>query len=238
MGVVKNATKELITGASGSGKSFFMVKRLSPAQRLVILDCKGDMENERPFTNQINVHSEKEFLEAVKTNWKRGFKINFCMPRNRFGDVEEHKVEALGKKLCGLLLGMQRPYRDGYDSRQLVFAVDECAVAFPRKPKHGDAWVRSFFNIHARNHGINIVSITQSISDVSMFVRKNNLNNFYFKQTDYTQIETIGKTLSKAGRRMFKNLKKYEFIALQDGYVSRCKVIGNTIKTLETERNI
>lgn len=235
---VKNATKELITGASGSGKTFFTLIRLKGAKRVILLDCKGDMEKEKNFANQINVNNDKEFLQAVKNNWDGSFCINYCMPKNRFGDVEEHKVEALAKRLCGMLLGMQRPYRDNVDSRQIVLCVDEASVAFPRKPKHGEAWVRSFFNIHARNHGINILSITQSLSDVSMFVRKNNLNNFYFKQTDYTQIETIGKTLSKTGRKMFKNLQKYEFLALQNGYVSLCKVVNGKVKIIKTERNI
>ena len=208
----EDSIQTLITGRSGSGKTFFALRYIAKARRVVIFDTKLELsyKNDIPF-NVIVVSSVAELKQALKDNWGRDFKICVKPPERRPLVVDIRQARVMLKKVISVLTQAQAPYKVGRDNRQLVLLIDECHIAFP--PFKKDDWVTEFFSMHARYSGINTVNVSQRYAQVHMAIRAQRTVECIFALSEYADIKAVKDTIG--GRRatpLMRQQREYQYI--------------------------
>ncbi|MEJ5217114.1 hypothetical protein WG622_02585 [Cognatishimia sp. D5M38] len=149
-----------VWGASGSGKSSYVKKRIKGQKRLVVFD---PLDEYGPLC-KVRATSPEQVRIAMRDNWQ-GFTVRY-VPR---AGNEPRELSAL----CRLLFAAQQPFKDQGGGMPVTLVVEEMNLSFP--VHGGDVKCPGFANAcsRGRHYGIEIYGLSQRIAEVSTRFRGN-----------------------------------------------------------------
>jgi len=182
MSRAKSASRIGIWGASGSGKSTYLLDRLQGRKRVVVMDVTGDICKEG-FKRCDTVDQVRL---AMLADWK-GFRLAFC-PRTG------HEPRSLNQ-LSGILAKAQAGYEAGQHEMLITLAVDEMADAFPAFGglKHAPKFA-SLCSL-GRHKGIELIGCSQRIAEVHSKFRGNCAEAIVFQNIEPNDVKRSADTL-------------------------------------------
>lgn len=155
-----NAGRIGVWGASGSGKSSYVKRKMKDMTRLVVFD---PLDEYGPLC-KVKVRSLEEVRKAMRANW-HGFKIAYVPPAG--------KEPAALSGLSRLLIKAQGPYKEKGKGAGVTLIVEEMNLSFP--VHGGEAKAAGFAEIcsRGRHYGIEVYGLSQRIAEVSTRFRGN-----------------------------------------------------------------
>lgn len=209
----KDAGRTGVYGSSGSGKSHFVKQLIAQDKRLVVFDPLSEYAVRRDF---VTVKSDlRPCLNEIKARWQRGFRLAY-VPSS--GD----EIAELNR-LSRVLLHVQKPYFDGVPIPKVTLVIEEMNLSFPNRDI--GAHFTGFPEIcsRGRHSGIEVIGVSQGVSEVSTRFRKNCNRTVYFRQDDYTERKTIAGQLGPKYRDIVAELSLGEYLDRRGGQVERVK---------------
>ena len=155
-----------VWGASGSGKSSYVKRRMDYRKRVVIFDPQAEYEG-TACTNLDAVRAE------MARNWS-GFRISYRPPPGK----EPQALSAL----CKLLTYAQQPFKETGRGAGLALVVEEMNLSFP--VAGGAAKCPGFAQVcsRGRHYGIEVWGVSQRIAEVDTRFRGNCTETVAFRQ--------------------------------------------------------
>lgn len=171
-----------IWGASGSGKSTFAKQLVKPRRRIVIFDPLEE------YGGQVNRGDVDLVRQAMRADW-HGFKVSYVPPSGQ-------EPRALST-LCRLLLKAQEPFKAGQSKAGITLVVEELNLSFP---VHGGAAKSPGFAevcSRGRHYGIEVIGISQRISEVDTRFRGNCSQTVVFRQRGAADVKAAKQELGE-----------------------------------------
>ncbi len=189
-----------IFGSSGSGKTTKALTLVKDCKRLIVFDTLDDFVGK--FYRITSFDNLKRYL--IKS-YSTGFRIAYVPPAGS---------EPLAlSELCHFLKELQTGYKYSQHCAKITLFVDELNLSFPlgysrNKPQNGF----SFLNNQGRHYGINVIGVSQRMSQVDMPFRANLSDLFVFRLSDYNDIKTAVSMLGIDYKQKLLNLPNYKYI--------------------------
>lgn len=155
-----NAGRIGVWGASGSGKSSYVKRKIKDIKRLVVFD---PLDEYGPLC-KVKARSLEDVRKAMRKDWQ-GFKIAYVPPAG--------KEPAALSGLSRLLTAAQQPYKDKGRGAGVTLIVEEMNLSFP--VHGGETKAAGFAEIcsRGRHYGIEVYGLSQRIAEVSTRFRGN-----------------------------------------------------------------
>lgn len=205
-----NSARIGVFGSSGSGKTTLGLALVKSSNRVIFFDPLDDLPAKHRFTN---INRLKQFL--VK-NYVTGFRVAFVP---NLGSAAAQLSE-----ISQFLITMQNGFKFGDYSQLVTLFVDELDLAFPLNLSKKQSENKFYFLCcRGRHYGINIVGISQRMSQVDLPFRANLSDLFILRLADFNDINNAVNMLGQNWREPVQNLKNYEYIYKgSTGYVVKC----------------
>ena len=208
-----NSARIGVFGASGSGKTTLGLALVKSSNRVIFFDPLDDLPAKHRFTD---INRLKQFL--VK-NYVTGFRVAF-VPNLGSAAAQLNDISQF-------LITMQNGFKFSDYSQLVTLFIDELDLAFPlnlSKTQPGNKFY--FLCCRGRHYGINIVGISQRMSQVDLPFRANLSDLFILRLADFNDIKNAVNMLGANWREPVQNLKNYEYIYKgSTGYVVKCPQI-------------
>lgn len=201
MARAKNAGRLGIWGASGTGKTTYLLDRLHGVRRVVVMDVTGDLVRE----GFQRCNSVEEVRAAIVANW-RGFRLAYCATPGQ-------ETRCLNQ-LAQLLSVAQAGYEAEYHDMTLTLAVDEMADAFPATGGLKKVPHYATLCSQGRHKGIALIGCSQRIAEVHTKFRGNCNEAVVFASIEPNDVERSADTLGLRGadRNRVRNLEALHFL--------------------------
>lgn len=183
--MIKDAKITTIYGKRGSGKSTRAKMLIKDCTRLIVYDPTLEYQKERC---QI-VNNIKDMLTAIKKGWQAGFRIAY-QPQ----DNDDH-VENVAE-ILEYIKKVQINYFDEKDDRKITVLIEEMHLSIPNRPDSRLRPVLGLINI-GRHHGIEMIGVTQRISEINTTFRANTFDVYFFSLAGATEIEASAKIIGR-----------------------------------------
>lgn len=208
-----NSARIGVFGASGSGKTTLALAVVKTSNRVIFFDPLDDLPAKHRFTD---INRLKQFL--VK-NYATGFRVAFVPDLGR--------AAAQLNEISQFLITMQNGFKFSDYAQLVTLFIDELDLSFPLNlSKRQPANKFYFLCCRGRHYGINIVGISQRMSQVDLPFRANLSDLFILRLADFNDINNAVNMLGAQWRDPVQNLKNYEYIYKgATGYVVKCPQI-------------
>ena len=158
-----DGTREFVIGTTGSGKTFYTVRRTENVPRMIAIDpkrtLKKDMEHDKLIDQDMG-----ELLRYLQANEGGHFRVIY-MPTPGDEMYETHEI-------CRLLEIMQAPYRDEVPgAKKVMLIIEEAAQSVPQ-PVSRDARGALRIATMGREMGIDLMVVTQRPQSVDKTMRE------------------------------------------------------------------
>lgn len=199
-----------IWGASGSGKSTYAKNLVNNRKRVIIFDPLDE------YTGQVVRGDVDGVRRAMRDNWG-GFHVSYVPPSGQ-------EPRALST-LCRLLLKAQEPFKAGRSKLGLTLVVEELNLSFP--VRGGASKSPGFAEVcsRGRHFGIEVVGISQRISEVDTRFRGNCSETVVFRQKGRRDIEVATQELGGAVKVPSEN---FTYVAEKGGVIIGPKKVTKT----------
>lgn len=208
-----NSARIGVFGASGSGKSTLALALVKSSNRVIFFDPLDDLPAKNRFTD---LNRLEKFL--VK-NYQTGFRVAFVPD---LGQAAKQLDE-----LSKFLIKMQNGFKFSDWAQLVTLFVDELNLSFPLNLSKTQSNNKFYFLCcRGRHYGINIVGISQRMSQVDLPFRANLSDLFILRLADFNDIKNATNMLGAQWREPVQNLKNHEYIYKgSTGYVVKCPPI-------------
>lgn len=205
-----NSARIGVFGASGSGKTTLGLALVKSSNRVIFFDPLDDLPAKHRFTD---INRLKQFL--VK-NYVTGFRVAFVPNLGR-------AAEQLND-ISQFLITMQNGFKFSDYSQLVTLFVDELDLSFPLNLSKTQPDNKFYFLCcRGRHYGINLVGISQRMSQVDLPFRANLSDLFILRLADFNDIKNAVNMLGSQWREPVQNLKNHEYIYKgSTGYVVKC----------------
>lgn len=199
-----------VWGGRGSGKSTGVKERTKAEKRVIVIDPIGDYAA-AGFTAY---KTFRGLYNAIKNNWKRGFRV--VLDVSHSNDPEQELL-----KLSADLLKIQMPYFENKDDRKIVLIVEEMSILSPNVTKARGA--RAFLKLCnlGRHYGVEIIGVSQRPAEVTTNFRGNCAQHFYYRLSEARDFGAAAQIIGRKNAEMIRSLKTHEFILFENGGVTR-----------------
>lgn len=169
-----------VWGASGSGKSSWVKRRIAGLTRLVVFDPQDEyggrnLVSFRPYeADQLSSH--------IRDHWA-DFRAAYVPPAGR-------EAEALSK-LCWYLVELQDWHKaKGKPFPKITLVAEELNLAFPT---HGATLCTGFAEVcsRGRKRHIEVIGVSQRVAEVATRFRDNLTEHVVFRQADETGSQKV-----------------------------------------------
>ena len=209
--VIRDATRELVVGRIGSGKTTRALELTGGRPRVVAWDPLGQYPREHGFSR---ADSLVQVLGQLSRRWAKSFKIAY-VPQ---GDP----VAAL-HGLSVLLWEAQAHYEDGRDPRKLTLIAEELNLGFPSHalPK-GQRGFRKL-TLQGRHRGVDIVGVTQRPADIGAAFRGQVSRTYILPLEDEIEIAWALRKIGRERNAELRALKPHHYFEYSEGEVKKGK---------------
>lgn len=213
-----NAGRVGVWGASGSGKSSYVKKRIGRgSKRVVIFDPLDEYGAEGFHTIRGNMDAVRVFMGK---NWG-SFRIAYVPPAGQ-------EAAALSK-LSRLLMAAQSPFKAGASGLGVTLIVEEMNLCFPTAG--GAERCKGFADIcsRGRHFGIHVIGLSQRIAEVSTRFRGNCTETVVFRQKGPRDVKAAAAELGVSEAEV-RGLVNLSYLHEQGGAVTSGKIVHRTRK--------
>jgi len=218
MSASSNAGRVGVWGASGSGKSSYVKKRLGKtAKRVVIFDPLDEYGAEGYHTIRGNLDAVRVYMGK---NWG-SFRIAYVPPAGQ-------EAGALSK-LSRLLMAAQAPFKAGKSGLGVTLVVEEMNLCFPTTG--GAERCKGFADIcsRGRHFGIHVIGLSQRIAEVATRFRGNCTETVVFRQKGPRDVKAAAAELGVSETEV-RGLVNLSYLHEQGGAVSSGSIVHRARK--------
>lgn len=203
----KNAGQIGIFGCRGSGKTTCQKELLEERRYVIALDPMGT-EFRGPGWKRCT--NKDQIILAIKEGWNHGFRL--AIPTG----VGAGNCERFIGHFVPLLFDIQQPYSVGARhmvGHEITLAVDEADLFFPNKG-HARTAQELVDNLtrRGRHYGIETIAASQRLAQVSTTFRGNCTEQYFFMQSDHTDIKAALASLGPQHQRALRALKPHDYL--------------------------
>lgn len=204
-----NAGRIGIWGASGSGKSAYVKRRIKGLQRVIVFDPNREYAAEK----MVECTTVEDVRLAMRAKWKT-FRIAYVPPPGK-------EPRALSQ-LCRFLIKAQEPFKSG-KCGLCTLVVEEMNLSFP--VHGGDAKSPGFAEVcsRGRHSGIEVLGLSQRIAEVSTRFRGNCTETVVLRQQGARDVAAAAETIGVDKARV-SGIAKLEYLHEVDGVVTPGKI--------------
>lgn len=177
-----NAGRIGVWGASGSGKSSYVKKKIKGLKRMVVFDPL----DEYGTLCKVKATNLDQVRLAMRNDWA-GFSVAYVPPAGQ-------EIRALSA-LCKLLMVAQTPFKEQGKGQGLTLVVEEMNLSFPVA---GIPRAHSGFSeicSRGRHYGIEVFGLSQRIAEVGTRFRGNCTETVVLRQQGKNDIDAAAMTL-------------------------------------------
>ncbi len=212
-----NAGRIGVWGASGSGKSSYVKKKLVTLRRVVVfdpLDEYSKLKMKRCTTAQ-------QVLEAMRSNWKY-YRIAYVPPAGK----ETRALSQLSK----LLLQAQEVYKTTGKGQGMTLVVEEMNTCFSVNCSMKEAAGFAEICSRGRHFGIEVYGLSQRIAEVNTRFRGNCTESVVLRQQGKNDVEAATYVLG-CDKPTVTALKNLEYLHSQNGKITAGTIKWTPLKT-------
>ena len=207
-----------VYGASGSGKSTYVKRRIKGRKRVIVFDTEGEYGGAGVQT----CHTVEEVRLEMVANWN-GFRINYIPPSGK-------EARALSQ-LAGLILKAQEQYKGKDQAPVLTHVIEEMNLSFPGNS--GAAKAPNFAHIcsRGRHRFIEVIGAAQRIAEVDTRWRGNCTETVIFRQQGATDKNTAVQTTGASKDELWA-LDDLQYLHEKQGKITHGQIsFGKSKKT-------
>lgn len=201
---VIDARRVGIFGASGSGKTTKALDIVKNCRRLIVVDVLDDFVGKfKRFTDL------SELKRYCIYNYIKGFRVSYVPPYGA-------EIRALDE-LSSFIRNLQAGYKNNKHSAKVTLFVDELNRLFPlgytrERPLNGFGFLCN----QGRHYGVNLVGVSQRVSQVDMPFRSNLSDVYFFRMADFNDIKAAVSIVGSQNRQRILDLQNYKYIYKDD----------------------
>ena len=209
-----NAGRIGVWGASGSGKSTYVKRKIASIKRLVIFD---PLDEYSTLAGVKRVTSVDQVRQAMLADWT-GFRVAYVPPSGK-------EPRALSQ-LCKLLMQAQEGFKAAGKGAGITLVIEEMNLSFP--VKGGEAQSRGFAEVcsRGRHYGIEVYGLSQRIAEVSTRFRGNCTETIALRQQGPRDVQAASDALG-VDRGRVQALKNLDYLHAQNGEITAGKIRFN-----------
>jgi len=206
-----NAGRIGVWGASGSGKSTCVKRKIKTLKRLVIFD---PLDEYSTLAGVTRVSTVDQVRQAMLADW-RGFRVAYVPPTGK-------EPRALSQ-LCKLLMQAQEGFKTAGRGAGITLVIEEMNLSFPvaggAQKSVGFAEVCS----RGRHYGIEVYGLSQRIAEVSTRFRGNCTETIVLRQQGPRDVQAASDALG-IDRDRVRGLKNFEYLHGCNGEIRAGKI--------------
>lgn len=210
--MIKDAEIEAFYGMRRHGKSTGAKAIIMKLPRVVVFDVVNEYHRLRGFRKANSLNQVKELMiEGGGDKYKIAYQPT----------IDDTPLAL--HQLCSLLFITQMPYFEERSNKEITLVVEELYEGAPSSalPNNQLGFKRAV--LKGGHYGINIIGITQRPKTVAPYFRDNaSINNIY-RLGCPTSINFLESKIAKESRGIIANLKKHEFLRIDDLGVKKLK---------------
>lgn len=207
----KTSYQAFVSGRKGQGKTVLTDSLARAHSRVFVFDVL----HEYPSKGFTCVRSMEELKAAVKTRWRKGWRIAYLPHRSN----RPKQLHDLALTICDI----QMPYKETPDDGttppipKVLFIIEEMRWSYPNGCNYeGLAELTTL----GRHYGVDMIGTTQRIAEVNTNFRGTSDVRFFFAQEEDRDIQAIAPMIGRHNVARLKALQVHECLRLYGGQVT------------------